>query len=57
MRRVFEYVAPAWVGWIGSLLCVASLATLLLTEASPGWLGLLGFVMVAAAFDPARWRS
>lgn len=57
MGRFLEYVAPAWVGWVGIALCVASLSTRLFTHTSLGWLGLLGFLMVAASFDPAGSRT
>lgn len=51
MRRILEYTAPAWVGWIGLAFCVASLATILFTDSSVWPVGSLGFLMTAASFD------
>ena len=57
MRERLLFVAPSWVGWVGFALCVAAGAVALFTDLSLWWLGLLGFLLVAASFDPGKWTD
>ena len=57
MRRLADLIIPPVFGWVGGLICVLSLVAQFGFGRSVWPLGLLGCLLMALAFDPARWLA